>query len=238
MSWVVHIRSPFFIETMEPIGCENGIKKFSKNQVNAFGCPSFYGYNNFEVIETNESIEYASDYKMESNYYMVNRSVHVYSRLERFELVLSQLMCMSLNVSNRILKSDRWLDMIDEVAQIEENHWICTRNILKKYKFNTYYNRIPGIISVAQGWKITSFNNSVSVIYSNILKDFTKMDVQFEKFKGVVYKYFPNLRYVALKLMQHHQYYPAFDIPFAITKAKIVSLDKTFDDLWYFINTN
>lgn len=219
---------------MQPISFFENVPQFSKYQVDLLGCPSVYGYEFFEVIETDDSITYATDFTLEHSYHLVKRVVHVYCRMERFSIILAQLMCMSINVSNKVLMSNAWLDMIDEVAEIEENHWMTTRKILKKYNFNTYYNRIPGILALA---KNSSNNNYTSKAYSNIIKDFKKMHVNFEEFKGIKYSYFPNLRFVALKLMQYHQVYPDYDIPLAITKSKIVSLEKTFDDLWFYINT-
>lgn len=219
---------------MEPVTVLDGISKFTKNQVDIYGCPSYYGFEKFEVIETCDSIEYVTDFKMEQSYKFIKRVVHVYCRVERFQTILSQLMCMSINVSNRVMKSNEWLDMLEEVANLQTNHWIQTRKILKRYNFNSYYNRIPGILAIALTIGEQRFTKSSK--FDDIMRDFKKMHCHFEEFKGIKYKYFPNLRFVALKLMQYHQVYPKYDIPLAITKSKILSLEATFDDLWYFIN--
>ena len=212
-----------------------GIPVFTTAQVDLFGCPIFYGYESFQVIETNDSIEYVSDYKMEREYDLrKDRPPHRYVRAERFATILSQLMAQSINVSKRVMQSDKWLDMIDDVADVETNHWVETRRLLKLHDFRSYYNRIPGILALAKGTRGTFSRGNK---YRHIMKDFEKMDKHFHLVKGGR-KYFPNLRFTALMLMRKHGVVHEYEIPLAITKCKIAELNDSFERIWRFINEN
>ena len=150
-----------------------GIALFSVEQVEIFGCPSYYGYEEFQVVHTNTCTHFVPDYAMEA-VLPKTRPTHRYIREERFTIILAQLMCMSINVSKKILVSDRWLDMLDEVAELDDDYWIRTRTILKRYKFNNYYNRIPGIIALAKGLPPPKSGNKFELI----LRDFKRTSRQ------------------------------------------------------------
>lgn len=220
---------------MNPSSYTNdGIPIFTSYQIDVFGDPSYYGYDRFQVVE---EINYVLDYKQEISVpRLKHREPHLYIRSERFASILNQLMGNRLNVAKKVQESDKWHDMLEEVEDVTENHYFQIRKILKKYKFITYYNRIPSIYRTAK--KIKNFDKLNDRRYRLIMKNFLKMDKYFSNVKSACNRiYFPNLRFVALKLMMYEQVPMDIDIPYAITKSKEIQLNETFDQIWYFINT-
>jgi len=70
--------------------------------------------------------------------------------------------------------------------------------------------------------------------YNDIFSYFKMMDECFSK-RNWSRKYFPNLRFVALMLINHLKINLAFEIPLAITPYKIEELKRLFYDIWEYI---
>jgi hypothetical protein len=214
---------------MDPIGyTQEGIPQFTITQIDIWGYPHV---DRYQVLETRDCVRYEADFHQEQSI-IKPRPPHRYVRLDRFKNVLSQLMCQSLNVAKRVQRSDDWLDMLDEVGEIVEDHWFEARKILKKYGFETYYNRIPSILAQTSKHHKGGFAKKN---YDKIVEDFKKMDKYFDRVREACgRKYFPNLRFTALMLMDHHKSTTHIDIPLAITKSKVEELRDSFDNLGFY----
>lgn len=208
---------------------DEGVPVFSVNQVDDYGCPSLHGYTRFIVIE---SPMYTSTVPV---YKKPQRPTHRYNRCDRFQKVLGQLMGFKLNISKKVLNSDKWVEMCEVLAKRDTPCcWKYARKILKQYKFSVYYNRIPAILAFVDNYKVKDNRHLVSYI----LRDFEKMHNSFSLFKDVFKrKYFFNLRFVALALMYQYGASNPYCIPLTITKQKAIALCKDFNFLWCFINS-
>jgi hypothetical protein len=102
----------------------NGIAIFTSDQIDIYGCPSYYGYERFEVHETPT---YVTDWKMEHQYELKQKVPHIYIRSERFQVVVNQILGMTINASHRTTNTDCWHDMIERVAELETDYWMGTR---------------------------------------------------------------------------------------------------------------
>lgn len=92
--------------------------------------------------------------------------------------------------------------------------WESVRKTLKQYKYKKYYDRIPCIITLL-GYP--GRIHMTDEILHKILRDFQDMSDTFEELKrgGMLdIKYFPNLRYIALKLMEKYNVQVDYYIPF------------------------
>jgi hypothetical protein len=128
----------------------------------------------------------------------------------------------------------------DDIRKILKNNPvinICTWDAKHCMIVNTtvigrkYYNRIPLIV-----WKL-GFGKGIiwdSTKYKDIVQDFKDMNFVFcttGKRTKWNRRYFPNLRFIALKLMEKHGAVFSFKIPFIRTKRKKKVLGDLWDDL-------
>lgn len=213
---------------MKPYKIDNDVAYFYLRDVEDYGCPSNWGYTRFFVID-NEPI-YAMTSTNNANFTALKklRTPHLYDRVLRFRNILTQLLGFTLNVSKQVQMSDSWLDMLDEVSLIENNHWYECRKILKKYKFNGYYNSIPAILK-----QCLFIRNPIKYSekqYLMIMNSFIQLHRIFSKVE-TGRKYFPNLRYVALKLIELNGLELQFEIPLLVTNSKCILLDNIFIQL-------
>lgn len=108
-------------------------------------------------------------------------------------------------------------------------NWEQIRKILKKEKLPRLYNQIP-LIARKLGFgnciEFEDFNKS----YIGILKEFNRIHYKFNLMKGDERKYFPNLRFVALKLVQKWGGKFNLKIPFIRTRRKFKILDKIINE--------
>lgn len=205
-----------------PIGwSQEGIPYFSTRQL-SWAKPEDYGFDVYEVVES--SATFALSWA-EENSLPKRRPVHRYNRLERFRLVLNQLMlaqsaCIPCYIMDKIPKLPKDCDLWEEM-----------RKYLKDMSLRKYYNRIPAILCKLGYCKYTLYRNSTA--YADILDDFKDMNCMFQQSrKSLKRVYFPNLRYVCTKLMQKHNVEIPLNIPQARTVKKSVSLDETWKLMW------
>lgn len=205
----------------------SGMAVFTSEQI-AWAHPEEFGFEeNYLVVEEEEtSHPFALNYSDEINLPR-KRPVHRYSRTERFRFILGQIMGCSGTVPGHVLKVfDR-----EKLARLPDDQvWDEVRSTLKTHKWRLYYNRIPAILA---GLGLCNFKYSDTKKFQDILYDFTQLDAVFESTKASLGRiYFPNLRFMAIKLMARHGIQPIFPIPKARTFRKLQSLEQVYEDLW------
>lgn len=201
---------------MQPIRIEeDGTPVFSSLQIENYGLPDYYGYHVYLVIEDRSSQIFTTDFKIESEYDI--RKIHRYDRFERFRNTLLQLMGERGKVPNDIL------EYIHNNLINYQDLWNQIRELLKKMGKRIYYNRIPCIIRYCTKQRICLFTYEQ---YDDLLQDFIKFSWNFDQQRETLgRKYFPNIRYVALKLLQLHGIELNYNVPFTRTKRIGQELD-------------
>jgi len=215
---------------MEPISEHDGIPQFSSDQVKLYGSPDKHGYKKFFVIQAPPDL--VADYDMEKQYDFSKRPIHFYSGIDRFKLVLGHLIGATFGVSKKTLSEEPWATIIYEITKLPANYlWDGTRRLLKKYKLKIYLNRIPSIVTYA-GWRYCTTKLSTGV-FKTILEEFEKLYRVFYRIrKGLNRKYFLNMRFVAIKLMQRHNIQIPLNIPCLRSPVKLKELNILYDKLW------
>jgi len=85
---------------MIPLRYEGETAVFSNLQIDDYGMPEYYGFDNYIVIESREAI-LVTDYKMEQSYDLV--LTHRYSRLARFKSTLLKLVGEKSNIPAHVI---------------------------------------------------------------------------------------------------------------------------------------
>ena len=210
---------------VQPIRMENGIPFYTSQQVNLFGLPHHWGVQQYQIIELyDDGRPPVTDYDMEQERRGSLRPIHHYNRVERFESILYQLIGCRGIIPPSVIK-------IIQESQIDRHPdriWDSVRNILKKHKLSVYYNRIPIILDqLGFDRKIKWGDRNALVL--ELVNEFKKISAKFEELKPLLERtYFPNLRYVAFKLLKEYGAEFQYRIPFLRTPRK----EKVMDDLW------
>lgn len=203
----------------------DGVPCFSSNDIDDYGRPELYGFECFRVIESRD-VRLVVDYKLSSTYDL--RPIHRYNRLLRFKNTLLNLLGERGNVPDHVMNMVKSFMKKDS-----KDPWNDCRKILKHYKQRDYYDNIPFILKHLK--LFNTFKIGKEFCLENILNSYKGFVVEFEK-KKKEYKrvYFPNMRYIALKLLKSFGLEPSYKIPFARTARKNVLLDKIWEDLFKF----
>ena len=173
-----------------------------------------------------EEPEYHLDYDQEQHHAMNYKKKHRYSRKDRFRLTLYQL----LGMNGEIPKSVLHIIKIELGQKVKKQRiWNDIRAILKRHKLRRYYNRIPSIIKDISGHKPVGIN---SFRVSQILESFFKFDYHFnDHFKQEWNReYFPNLRFIALKLVKETGIEYPYHVPLIRTSRKKKYLENLFQE--------
>lgn len=210
---------------VQPVRWEFGIPFYTSQQVDLFGLPEHWGVDQYQIIELREdATPFVTDYDMEMDRRGSLRPIHHYNRVERFESILLQLLGCRGKVPRTV---------IDHIKERGYDHnpvriWDSIRTILKEKKWRQYYNRIPIILNqLGYQEKIEYGDQNAFVL--ELINEFKKISHRFEEIKETLKrKYFPNLRYVAFKLLQEYGATFQYQIPFLRTPRK----EKHLDELW------
>jgi len=147
------------------------------------------------------------------------RPIHRYNRLERFKNTLDQLLGCRGNVSDDVM----------ELMEGVQVNWENIRRVLKQNKLPKLYNQIPLIIRKLGFGNCIEFEN-FHQSYIEILKEFNQIHYNFNQLQNCNRRYFPNLRFVALKLIEKYGGKFLFDIPFIRTKRKYKILETIINE--------
>ena len=193
----------------------DGAAIFTSNQIDDYGFPEYWGFEVYRVVENRDTTTFTTDYKLEQSYY--KRPIHRYCRKTRFLTVLHHLLGDKGKVPEHIVTIIKTYIQPGDV-------WNQVRRMLKHFKLSIYYNRIPYIIQ-----QITQQNSSKQVSadqYRDIISDFDRFCSWFEQRKHEFERsYFPNMRFIALKLVQLHGVELNYDIPLVRTQRKLKQLE-------------
>lgn len=205
-----------------PIRQEGDVSVYSTSQIDMFGFPDTWGVFNYYVITT---LDHERPLKMDWNYQQYirgsSRPIHRYDRVKRFESTLFQLLGLRGHVDIEVVKDLKNVGYDHNPLKI----WESIRAFLKSRKLRKYYNRIPTIIQMLQyPFKIIPPSNSKLLWMVN---EFRKMNTRFSELKHSR-KYFINIRYIVLKMLEQHNVVIEYYIPFVRTKRK----QKPLDNIW------
>lgn len=217
---------------------KDGVAIFTTSQIDTYGLPENNGWlDRYWVIETPEMI-FGTSYKDELEILINSNKIHRYCRLSRFKTCFFQLTGLigfstkkSIGLKNSLVYEIPTfiLDFIPPCLAWEE-----LRKRLKKEKLQIFYNRIPALaieLKIIKPIKITT------AIANAILSDFESMNEIFPRIKDKLKrKYFPNLRFIALKLLERYQVDLQMKIPFARSPSKEQLLVESFNEIWDYIN--
>ena len=206
---------------MKPIKIDpDGVPVFSNIQINDYGLPEYWG---FEVYRVSESLEadFVTDYKMEQTLFL--KKIHRYSRVARFKVCLFNLLGergiippMVQMMIKCYLKPD------------SKDKWNDTRRLLKHFKQQKYYDQIPSILKCLSYGRC--FPSLTCLQFEDLITDFQRLSEKFDRQKKQYKRrYFPNIRFVVLKLLESHGITPIYPIPLVRTSRKMKSLQELWD---------
>lgn len=200
---------------MIPAWWENGTPFFYTSQIDDYGLPELFGYSEYMVVD-DTTTHFVLDYEMEQERRL--RPVHRYNRSERFNYILGQLM------GYRGELDDDTLDTIISLAQ-EPYTWESIRTSMKNQNLAKFYNRIPYVLRYLRKDRLVQITDKQT--YQKVVNDFKTIETAFNENKGYLgRKYFPSLRFIALKLLQRHG--AVVDIPLMRNKKTLEQMQ----DLW------
>jgi hypothetical protein len=154
------------------------------------------------------------------------RPIHRYIRQKRFEYTLYQLLGYRGFVPRELV------DLLEETGYDPRPRyiWESIRTFIKKFKFgNIYYNRIPTIIQMLDlNLRINIQDNSRFI--TDIIDEFKIANYKFEQLP-IKPKYFPNMRYIALKFLEKNGADFQFYIPLIRTKRKLQPLEEIWEKI-------
>lgn len=205
----------------KPLRYEYDVPVYSCQDIDDYGVPDIYGVWDYLAVS---SREYESpltlEWKDEVQFFAETKKIHHYCRLQRFKGVLFRLLGQRGYIPQEVLDDVRDFDTRPHKV------WSSVRELLKKNGHAKYYNCIPGILTMLK--YPLKLNFSWENIYI-VQQQFAHISSKFNSLTLENRKYFPNLRYIALRLLIKENAVFEYDIPFVTTKSKLKSLDSLFD---------
>lgn len=206
---------------MKPIRYEGDVAVFSSRDIEDYGMPDHYGYDNYIVVESREPV-FVTDYKMEHSYDL--RPIHRYSREARFKTTLLKLVGEKTRIPECVLIACKTY-----LKKDSQDFWNDTRKILKCFKWSKYYDYIPSILCKLGFYEMMEITAEK---IESMVNDFRALVVKFEQCKHLhKRKYFPNIRFIVLKLLKYHGCVHDYKIPFVRTERKLEALSLLWKDL-------
>jgi hypothetical protein len=201
---------------MKPFQLDHdGVPMFTNIQIDDYGLPEHWGFEVYRVVESREA-NFVTDYKMEQDRYF--QKIHRYSRLARFKVCLYNILGERGVIPKHILQMVKIY-----LAPNSMDKWNDTRKILKHYKQRKYYDQIPTILKTLKFGR--SFQSLTGEQFENIITDFQCLSDRFDRLKdSYSRRYFPNIRFIVLKLLELHGIKPNYPVPLLRTSRKMKSL--------------
>jgi len=200
----------------------DGVPVFSSRDVDDYGSPEYFGYEIYRVVESRD-LNIGFDYKFENERQW--KEIHRYNREARFKVTLLNLLGERGNIPEHVLT------LVKQFLKPESTClWNDIRKILKHYKLRKYYDQIP-LILTKLGYK-RMFPQLTSEQLLSISQDFNALVSRYERIKHLYNrKYFPNIRFITLKLLELHSIFPQYFVPQVRTFRKNKILSQLWDDL-------
>lgn len=196
---------------MKPIRYDKDVPVFTTRDIDDYGFPELHGYTNYIVVESRE-LNLVTDFKMEQECDF--RPIHRYSRLARFKKTLLNILGERGNVPSQIMTLVKTY-----LNPLSTDKWNDVRRILKHYGQRKYYDNIPFIVrNLSLGRCFVQLNADH---IANIVRDFQHLSTRYEQIKHTFKRrYFPNIRFVTLKLLELHSVKPIYKVPLLRTSRK------------------
>lgn len=206
---------------MKPIRFDDDdVPIFTNLQVDDYGFPELWGYETYRIIESREA-NFVTDYKMEQERYY--QKTHRYSREARFKVCLLNLLGERGKIPDMVLTMVK-----SSLNPHSKDKWNDTRRILKHYKQRKYYDNIPIILRMLKYERL--FNPITSEKIEELINDYKFLSTKFEETKSAR-RYFPNIRFIVLKLLHTHGIAQNYPIPLARTQRKLKTLNQLWNEL-------
>lgn len=208
---------------MKPIKYDpDGVPVFSSTQIDDYGLPEHWGFETYRVSESLEAI-LVTDYKIEHE--MFFRKIHRYSRVARFKVCLFNIL------GERGVIPPHVVSMVKNYLKPNSmDKWNDTRKLLKHFKQRKYYDQIPAILKILSYGRC--FPSLTSIQFEAIINDFKCLSEKFDRQKKEYARiYFPNIRFIVLKLLELHGIKPNYPIPLVRTSRKMKSLQELWTSL-------
>ena len=194
---------------LKPVTIENGLPVFTREDIDLYGLPDYYGYNQWICIDGQP--EFVAN---PCDFILLSKHIHRYSRFDRFRMVLLQLLGWRGKVEEDVFEICEMIDFD------KSDTWYILKRELKWNSKSQYYNRIPRILFLmGRSGRI----QVDSMTYNSILERFRKLEylfgLQSER------KYFPSLRYTSIRLLWEHGIEHDFKIDSLLTKQRKEALD-------------
>lgn len=209
---------------------DNGVPVYTRTMIDLFGLPQTH----FNYLVIDDSIEYLHSYSTLETHCENLNNVHRYDRLARFSTMLLQI------IGDAQITSQKGLKCIKQVSkQLPKDYdlqslstiYQLVRTVMRRNGLKIYYNRIATIL---HEFNITDVRRHYSThLVNNVIQDFEKMHYAFTKISHKISrKYFPNLKYVALKLLLKYGFSNPFGLKLAKTPSRLQKLDMDFEYIW------
>ena len=207
----------------EPLRLDkDSLPVYSNRDLELYGEPVHYGVKEYTVIETDRT--YTLDYHK-----CTSRKIlpyHHYCREERFRVILGFLLGKG-RVPFEIFEL-----VMDKIESGEEEFvWYEIQDILGKSGNCRYVNRIPKIMIML------GYGNCFETTRQDfIIERFNRASERFDYLKSHnllgCRTYFPNLRYVALRLLAEHKANFKVKVPLLKTKSKLKPMNVLYNKLF------
>lgn len=216
----------------------NNVAVFTTEQLDIYGLPEENGFYDPYIVIDNAPV-YQKSFS-ESNHTMpLNKPIHRYDRVERFQTCLKQLLGITKVIGKSVFEIQHV--MHEELMSFERTYlpqclmWNRLRSILHKHRLSAFYNRIP---SIAQQEGMSLQIPVISKrLFRIITSDFEQMHDIFPKIRHKLQrKYFPNIRAMCLLLLERYDVPNVMMVPIARTPGKVIELRHAFNQIWDEIN--
>ncbi len=208
----------------EPVKFEfDGTPVYTRDQIDLFGEPEVYGVWTYLVVSSHDNeypprTEWVDEQRMCEDF----KFVHRYCRVSRFKSVLYQLLGFRGKYDFEIL--DLFADLDEDPSKV----WASARKILKANGAAKHYNLIPCIlVDLKYPLRIKPAPKTIWKIESHFLK----LSMKFNDIKPTLpgRTYFPNLRYVALRLLKQYGCVFEYEVPELLTARVKKRLDILYE---------
>jgi hypothetical protein len=198
---------------VQPLYIEDWTPYYSRDDCDIHGYPEVWGVMDYGIVD-GQAIDVPK--------WVPENKVHYYDRVDRFRMILYQLLALSGKVD--------WRVVVDVKRGKPDLHpdrvWNSIRGILKMAGHTRYYNRIPMILSIMQYPHKIDWGGNDDLV-DGCMDDFRRMS---RKFDEVGVGYFPNLRFTALRIMHMNGFEFGYTIPLLRTGRKIDGIIDVFNE--------
>ena len=215
---------------MEPIRWEGQVAVFSSTQIDYVGWEYFDQFDQYMVIEGPQELMSSYEYYKHSEI----KKIHRYDRLARFKKTLHNLLgwtslgqTVNLASLTHILAPLKTWIKDDSVTSYTD-----AKNILIHYGEKKLIEFIPAILKLLnKPPALTLDTKHASQIVQDILDDFKLIERKYF-IEGLreSRKYFPNMKYLALKLLVDHGAINVC-IPLLKTRRKLVEIEQVYEKI-------